>query len=569
MPENPSQGEMALFAADLVVALDHASRLMGFSQAAQVLLGAGTKPGDPFCLERIMKGLSLTEARAVIEKALQGLPTTGIKARMMDSHGKSFRCRYSVHPLLSGAGRVTGVTLIIRDVEYSAAEKEEPPATDPSPFPLGAVFESLPEGIFTIDRQWRITSFNQAAERMTGFTRKEVMGKLCRDVFRSNLCEEGHCPMKQALDTQEAHMDQDVVIVDKGGARLQLLVNVSVLRTSEGTVIGAVESFRCLTDEPRLPRLTGAGGPCSDIIGQSPSMRRLIAMIPDVAASDTTVFLTGESGTGKEVIARAIHALSPRAKGPFVAVNCSAITETLMESEFFGHEKGSFTGADKARAGRFELAAGGTLFLDEIAELKPELQAKLLRVLQEKVFERVGGSRSIPMDARIISATNRDISRVIASRLFREDLYYRLRTVPIHLPPLREKPEDIPLLARHFLRRFNQKYQKDVRAVDTKVMELLQQYPWPGNVRELERVIEYAYVFIRGPVILVRHLPSVDEFVRQEPEPAAAPSRGETEESQAILQILKKTGGRKKEAADLLGMSRTTLWRKMKDLGID
>jgi transcriptional regulator with PAS, ATPase and Fis domain len=303
-------------------------------------------------------------------------------------------------------------------------------------------------------------------------------------------------------------------------------------------------------------------------------MQRLFDMLPDVAASEASVLIQGESGTGKELFARAIHHQSPRKEGPFVAVNCSALAETLLESELFGHEKAAFTGAVRSKVGRFELAKGGTLFLDEIGELKPELQVKLLRVLEQRVFERVGGTRLIPMDARIIAATNRDLVQAMAQKVFREDLFYRLRTVPLTIPPLRKRTGDIPLLVGHFIKKFNKRYNKQVRSVDPKVMRLLTSYHWPGNVRELERVMEHAYVFVKGPVILPVNLPSLREFWRERGEAAppeqeaAPPMNGSQLERQAILDALAQAGGRRQPAADLLGISRTSLWRRMKALGL-
>ena len=255
-----------------------------------------------------------------------------------------------------------------------------------------------------------------------------------------------------------------------------------------------------------------------------------------------------------------------------MAVNCSALAETLLESELFGHEKAAFTGAVRSRVGRFELAAGGTLFFDEIGDLKPELQIKLLRVLEERVFERVGGTRMISLDARIIAATNRDLAEAIREGAFREDLYYRLRTVPMDIPPLRKRRDDIFLLVGHFIKRFNRVYNKDVRSVDPKVMKIFMNYAWPGNVRELERVLEHAFVFVKGPVIFPANLPELGELApRNAPEPEGLPPSTEKDEEmrQTILDALRGAGGKKSKAAQTLGISRTSLWRRMKSLGLD
>jgi transcriptional regulator with PAS, ATPase and Fis domain len=247
-----------------------------------------------------------------------------------------------------------------------------------------------------------------------------------------------------------------------------------------------------------------------------------------------------------------------------VAVNCSALAESLLESELFGHVKAAFTGAITSKMGRFELARGGTLFLDEIGEFKPELQVKLLRVLEERVFERVGGTRPIPLEARIIAATSRNLTEEVKAGRFREDLFYRLRTVPLRIPPLRERPEDIPPLVNHFIARFNRQYRKNVRGVDPRVITLLQHYPWPGNVRELEHVLEYAFVFVKGPIITRSHLPEWEMLVsRSAPAGKAAPEAA-ADERAAIQKALEKARGRRQVAAQILGISRSSLWRKMK-----
>jgi transcriptional regulator with PAS, ATPase and Fis domain len=335
-------------------------------------------------------------------------------------------------------------------------------------------------------------------------------------------------------------------------------------------IVGGMETFRSLgtahpqrEDAPPPPRQV-------EIIGQSLAIQRLLKMLPDVAASEATVILEGESGTGKDLFAQAIHLKSPRAQGPFVAFSCSALVETLIESELFGHVKGAFTGAISNKVGRFELAKGGTLFLDEIGDLKPELQAKLLRVLETKVFERVGSNRSISLEARIIAATSRNLQEEVRRGRFRMDLLYRLRTVPFTLPPLRERPEDIPLLVNHLLVKLNQKYAKQVRGVDPKVMTLLQQHAWPGNVRELERVLEYAFVFVKGAVITQDLLPELEAPRHRAANPAAESldQHRLSGERLSIQKALKKAQGRRDLAARLLGISRTSLWRKMKACGL-
>ena len=313
------------------------------------------------------------------------------------------------------------------------------------------------------------------------------------------------------------------------------------------------------------------GGPLiesRDVVGASDALRAVLELAHQVAASDATVLVLGESGTGKEVVAREIHRASPRARAPFVAVNCSAIPETLLESELFGHEKGSFTGAVRQKKGRFELAEGGTIFLDEIGDMSPALQAKLLRFLQDHRLQRIGGSADIPMDARVIAATNRDLEREVAEERFREDLFFRLNVVTITVPPLRERVEDVPPLVEHFLKLHAPEGVKP-KKVSPRAMRLLTAYPWPGNVRELENAVQRAVVLSRGETIFPEHLPP---RVRSAETDGAEPVPGRTMreiERDVIVKTLRETGGNRTNAAKILGIARRTLQNKIKEYEID
>ncbi len=305
-----------------------------------------------------------------------------------------------------------------------------------------------------------------------------------------------------------------------------------------------------------------------EIVGQHPEMQKLYQLIAQVARTASTVLIAGQSGTGKELIARAIHRQGPRRDKPFVPVNPAAISETLMESELFGHEKGAFTSAYQRKLGKFELANGGTLFLDEIATLKPELQAKLLRVLQEREIERVGGTRSIKVDVRIISATNVDLKKAVTNQTFREDLYYRLNVVPITVPPLRERREDIPLLVDHFIRRYNHEFKKYIEGVSPDALASLREYPWPGNVRELQNIIERSVALVEGPLIQLKDLPLdlmlPDHRVRvREAETLRLKQACEQFERQIVLRVLERVRWNQSEAARLLGLHRNTLKVKL------
>jgi PAS domain S-box-containing protein len=424
----------------------------------------------------------------------------------------------------------------------------------------------FPEGVFLINTRWQIGYFNHMAEEITGFSREEAMGKFCWDVFRADQCQK-NCPMRISMSTGEVLVDQELEIITKAGEKKLIMVNTAQIKRPGNVVLGGVETFHHLgCPEVGVEKLEHQA--LADIVGVSPRMQEIIQSLPVIAASESNVLIQGESGTGKELVARALHLHSSRRKGPFVAVNCSAIPENLLESELFGHERGAFTGAVSSKPGRFELAKGGTLFLDEIGDLKPELQVKLLRVLEEKAFMRVGGTRKIPLEARIVAATNVDLQEAMQRGRFRDDLYYRLFTVPIHLPPLREKREDIPILVKYTLEKLNRKFNKRVRGVDPKVMKVLCRHAWPGNVRELQHVLEYCFVFAKGPLITERHLPRLESaWVGRELElPLADKSVSPLQalEKKTIVMALEMTQGSKQDAARMLKISRSKLWRKMR-----
>ncbi|RLB59027.1 MAG: sigma-54-dependent Fis family transcriptional regulator [Deltaproteobacteria bacterium] len=340
-----------------------------------------------------------------------------------------------------------------------------------------------------------------------------------------------------------------------------------------------------LEQENRLLRDQVLGqSPEQEMVGRSPPMQQVLATIRKVAPSDSTVLISGASGTGKELVARALHSLSRRARGPFIPVNCAALAETLLESELFGHEKGAFTGAGRRKLGRFELADGGTIFLDEVSEIPPPLQVKLLRVLQEREFERVGGEQTISVDTRVIAATNQDLQARVAAGRFRQDLFYRLHIVPIQLPPLRERRQDIPLLVEHFLGKLARRTGKNITAVEPAALQMLQDYPWPGNVRELENVVEQAMVFAEGDTIRTGDLPSaLCQRAAPEQAPGADPglsvlpgSEGlplpqilEQLERRLILQAYQKANRVKTETARLLGIKPSALYYKLEKYEID
>ena len=438
----------------------------------------------------------------------------------------------------------------------------------PAMTPTEAILESISDGVFTVDMEWRVTSFNRAAEEITGVSRKEAIGRRCCDVFRSNMCGAA-CALQQTLKTRKPIIGKSGYIVDAEGNRIPISISTAVLRDGNGQVIGGAETFRDLSEVEALRQeLEGKFG-VGDLTSRSPLMQRVFEVLPPIAASSSTVLILGETGTGKELVARTIHSLSPRSRGPFIAVNCGALPDTLLESELFGYKAGAFTGANKDKPGRFALAKGGTLFLDEIGEVSPALQVRLLRVLQERTYEPLGSTRSETTDARIIFATNKDLAEQVRQNLFREDLYYRVNVVRIELPPLRRRKEDIPLIVDHFVTRFNRLQEKSVTGITAEGLSLLMAHDWPGNIRELENYIERAFVLCHEGRIDIQHLPEeLTAHGASARKNSGMRSAHEIIDAQAIRAALEHNAFNRLGAARELGIHKTTLFRKMKKLGI-
>jgi len=440
------------------------------------------------------------------------------------------------------------------------------------------VIDTMMDGLMVVDPEGTIIAINKAMENITGYSKGELIGQPC-DILDCDVCftsrargEDKHCRLFKDGQVNRSKC----VLRTKEGKALHVLKNAAVLRDGSGSVIGGVETLTDLTEVvakerviSRLRRqLSGEDG-FQGIIGKSPAMLQVFDLISSASQSEAPVIIYGESGTGKELVASAIHKLGPRRKGPFIKVNCAALSESLLESELFGHVKGAFTGAERTRVGRFEAANGGDIFLDEIGDLPLSTQVKLLRVLQEKEIEKVGDHRPVPIDVRILAATNKDLVRLMEEGTFREDLYYRIGVIPIHLPPVRERRDDIPLLVDTFLNRIRLKTDKPISGVSREALDLLMKYDWPGNVRELVNVIEYGFVLCHQGEILPNHLPA--RVTGRQPTVKRredARTRGDEDEKQTILKALAATGGNQSKAAKLLGISRVTLWKRLKNYDI-
>jgi PAS domain S-box-containing protein len=443
-------------------------------------------------------------------------------------------------------------------------------AAKPSAIATDSILDSISDGVFTVDPEWRVLSFNRSAELITGVAREDAIGRRCADVFRASMCET-ECALRHTMSTGSAVVNRAAFIIKADGQRIPISVSTALLRDQHGRVMGGAETFRDLSLVEELRKEVRGRFQVGDILSRSPSMRQLLDVLPRIADSESTILVQGETGTGKELVARAIHGLSARRDGPFVAVNCGALPDTLLESELFGYKAGAFTGAVKDKPGRFALARGGTLLLDEIGEVSPGLQVRLLRVLQERQYEPLGGTHTEEANVRVIAASNRDLAGLVESGAFRRDLYYRIKVMKLELPPLRKRREDVPLLVQHFISRFNAVQNKRVTGVSADVLGVLAAHDYPGNVRELQNVIEHAFVLVAEGQIELAHLPP--ELVPISTTTRAG-GRKLTEtmravEARTIREALERNGGNRLAAARELGMHKSTFFRKVQLLGID
>jgi two-component system, NtrC family, response regulator HydG len=440
------------------------------------------------------------------------------------------------------------------------------------------VMNTIMEGVVVLDPRGIILSVNQAMEEIIGYRQQELIGKPCA-LIKSDACFDALRPGKHCELFQHGLIRHTrCSLARKDGSLVHVVKNATLLKDNGGQVLGGIETFTDISEMmakerviSRLRRELSQENGFQGILGKTPVMVQLFSLIASAAASEAPVIIYGESGTGKELVAGAIHRLSPRSQGPFIKVNSAALNEALLESELFGHVKGAFTGADRTRVGRFEAAHQGDIFLDEVGDLPLSTQAKLLRVLQEKVIEKVGDHRPLAVDVRVISATNQDLPRLMATGLFREDLYYRINVIPIHIPPLRERREDIPLLVDAFIERACLKNRKPITGISKEALDILLEHRWPGNVRELSNTVEYAFVLCQEGSIRPEHLPT--QLSQTIPGPRPLNSRasvpGDSDHKEVIVKAIKKAGGKKGEAARLLGVSRVTLWKWLKNLNLE
>ncbi|MDD9301689.1 MAG: sigma 54-interacting transcriptional regulator [Desulfobacter sp.] len=437
---------------------------------------------------------------------------------------------------------------------------------DPKTFEI--IIDSISDGVFTVDHEWRIMTFNKAAESITGIPRQKAIGRPCHQIFRSNMCKD-NCALKKTMKEGRPFSITSAYIISADQKKIPISLSTSLLKDSQGRVKGGVEIFRDYSQIEELRKHIYEDYKMGDIIANSAAMIKIFQLLPQIAQSDSTVLISGETGTGKGLLARAIHNLSARKKGPYWALNCGALPDTLLESELFGYKAGAFTHAVKDKPGFFALADQGSILLDEIGDTSPAFQVRLLKVIETKEFQPLGGIKKEKSDVRIIAATNKDLSTLVMDEKFRQDLFYRINVVDIHLPPLRQRMEDLPLLTDHFIHKLNRIRGKRVRGISQDALAILMTHEFPGNVRELENIIEHAFVLCDQGNILPDHLPAhlvrhsrkaLDHLASKDPLKAA--------EVEVILAVLQKNHYDRQAAARDLGIHKTTLFRKIEKLGI-
>ena len=429
------------------------------------------------------------------------------------------------------------------------------------------ILESIEEGVFTVDLDWRITSFNKAAEKITGVSRQEAIGRPCSEIFNTNVCKTD-CVLRRVLNANTPLAGIPVYMLRSDSQRIPITVNASILRNSEGRIIGGVETLRDFSALKRLRKSLHRSNQFENMVSRNEKMLQIFSTLVQISDSDCNVLIEGATGTGKELLARAIHNNSPHKMGPFVPVNCGALPDTLIESELFGYKAGAFTDAKKDKPGRFARAQDGTIFLDEIGDLSPNEQTRLLRVLEDKVYEPLGSVQPSRTNARVVVASHRNLEKLVEVKEFREDLYFRINVMKLSLPRLVERKEDIPLLVNHFIKRFNREKHKKIMGFTQEAMAALMLYDWPGNIRELENAIEHAFVLCKEEMIGLQLLPEKILWEINASFAGSGTTLKEIEKS-AIFQALQRNDWKKKVTAKELGINKNTLRRKMIRYGIE
>lgn len=574
MVMNEAEHNSKFLAPDGIIAVNRDNKIIVFNDAACRLTGYKTSDVISNQIDFIFPVQSEIE-NIILHSLSTGEILSNVSMTIRRVDRNDLPVTASITPLTQPSQGVIGILIVFRNTLetlslYNALEEKSKEIIEEKN-KLETIFNSLLEGTFTVNTNWEITSFNRAAEKITGFSVKEALGKKYWEIIPSEDGKEDS-QLKEFIADHHPALLRETVIIRKDNSRVPVRINSAPLQDISGAKIGRVVTFEDISVVKNLSDHIDERFHFKNIIGRSKPMLNVFNLMQNVINTDSTVLITGESGTGKEVIARSIHLNSDKKSKPFIAVNCTAFAETLLESELFGHEKGAFTGAIRTKPGRFELAEDGTLFLDEIGDVPLSVQVKLLRVLENRQFERVGGTIPIQFKARIISATHRDLEKEIKEGRFRDDLYYRINVINIHLPSLMERKDDIPGLVTHFMNNFNSRFKKDIHYISPNALKILMNYKWPGNIRELENVIEHAFVVCNSDAIRTEHLPErlralKEKFIGKD-ENISVDKPLENAEKKLIETTLQKCNGSRIQAAEVLGINKTTLWRKMKKYGM-
>ncbi len=538
--------------------VDHAGIIHAVNRKAEDITGLtaseliGRPAKDIFCTHAKPAGFADLCESAKAGKVIRSHPV-----RLCSETGNTARSILAdILPLPDGKNGAGGTLICFREDTF---------------LPLAEnILQSLGDGVFTVDLQWKITSFNRAAEEITGWRADQAIGRSCSKVFQASTCGK-NCAMAESLYSGRTVANRSITITNTEGLKIPVSISAAPLADREGNITGGVQTFRDLSILDARRKQLSRKHRFDEIVSRSKAMQRLFTILPEVAASPSNVLVSGESGTGKELIATALYNFSSRNDKPFVVLNCGALPENLLESELFGYKAGAFTDARKDKPGRFAAAEGGTLFLDEIGDIPTSVQVKLLRVLQEKIYEPLGSNIPVKTDVRIITATNHDLKTLVREGRFREDLYYRLNVVRIHLPPLRERKEDIPLLIEQFITEFNARLGKDIAGISSPALNVLINHDFPGNIRELKNIIEYAFILCEGGYILQEQLPEpFNTGAGLRPEKTGVPVQApdhrmtlEEIEKQAVFLALENNRWKKVDTCRELGISKDTLRRKM------
>ncbi len=559
--------DLVRHASDALLAIDADCRILSMNPSAELLTGVSASEAVGKPCSSVIQSELCGSGECPFRRAFDGEEhITTFDTRIQSRNGDSIPVCINTSVLKNEEGEKIGVVESVRDIRHILrliAQREAAGAeAERSAAHLEAVLESSGDAVIAVDLDCRITHFNRAAEELMGYPRSEVMGLHSREI-----CKSEFCPLEVTLEKQEGLAGSDLNLRVRDGSAVPVWLRTELLRDRSQRTIGAVAILRDQREVKQLRENFRESRGLDRLVGKSARMRSVYGLIERLAATESTVLITGESGTGKELVADILHARSARWDKPFVKVNCAALPETLLESELFGHVRGAFTGAVSDRPGRFQLAHTGTILLDEIGDLPLPLQVKLLRVLQERTFEALGSARTVRVDLRILAATNQDLSQLVTEGRFREDLYYRLHVVPVELPPLRDHPEDIPLLSEDILLRLAKNDPERSKQLTPPAVRMLLDYPWPGNVRELENALECAVISSLDDWIRCRDLPARLQQAGHHDGVKRLADTVNRSEKDALVNAL-QSSATSEDAAHKLGISRATLWRKMKRLGV-